>query len=158
MIKLKLPYAIQNSVMNYLNETERVLYGQEELHAFINLLSPSLKESVFFCIFSRLLDKNPNFLSERPIMIFIGNFDFCNILNIAKRLSIHMYDPEHKIIKQNDKAGHMYFISSGECTVIVKDQNFKKQNVRILKEGDYFGEVALMTRAKRTATVTANNY
>ena len=79
-------------------------------------------------------------------------------MNIAKRLSIHMYDPEHKIIKQNDKAGHMYFISSGECTVIVKDQNFKKQYVRILKEGDYFGEVALMTRAKRTATVTANNY
>jgi voltage-gated potassium channel len=43
----------------------------------------------------------------------------------------------------------MYFIASGEVEVVLP-----RQSVR-LHEGDFFGEVAVLGRVKRTATVIA---
>ena len=53
----------------------------------------------------------------------------------------------------------MYFISKGDCTVNLRDETGKEQlAVSLLVAGDHFGEIALIYRCKRTATIISRNY
>ncbi len=54
------------------------------------------------------------------------------------------------IIKEGSGGASFYVIEAGEATVTVKG-DFRAT----LKEGDYFGEVALLDEGERMATVTA---
>src|SRR5204863_8541445 len=48
-----------------------------------------------------------------------------------------------------DAAHSMYFIAAGEVEIALKDSNVR------LGAGHFFGEVAVLRRARRSATVTA---
>jgi CRP-like cAMP-binding protein len=54
----------------------------------------------------------------------------------------------------------LYYISTGDCIVNVVDQNAKvRENIRLLVEGDHFGEIALLyPGCTRTCTVISRNY
>ena len=54
----------------------------------------------------------------------------------------------------------LYFISTGDCIVNIVDQNNREiENIRLLVEGDHFGEIALLyPGCKRTCTVVSRNY
>jgi CRP-like cAMP-binding protein len=55
----------------------------------------------------------------------------------------------------------MYFIEKGDCVVKVKEKQ-KLRNadklVRKLEESDHFGEITMMYRERRSATVLTSNY
>jgi voltage-gated potassium channel len=53
------------------------------------------------------------------------------------------------IVAEGDRAGDFYYLLDGEARVEVGGET-----VRRLVAGDFFGEVALVTRSRRTATVT----
>jgi voltage-gated potassium channel len=55
------------------------------------------------------------------------------------------------IMRAGDAARSMYFIAAGEVEIEIRGQ---KEPVR-LGVGQFFGEVALLRRTRRTATVTA---
>jgi voltage-gated potassium channel len=55
------------------------------------------------------------------------------------------------IIRKGDEGDSMYFIASGEVEVVLPKRSVK------LREGEFFGEVAVLGRVKRTATVIARN-
>lgn len=53
----------------------------------------------------------------------------------------------------------MFYISKGDCTVNIRDENGKEQQaLSILVAGDHFGEISLIYRCKRTATIVSRNY
>ena len=55
----------------------------------------------------------------------------------------------------------MYFISKGEIHVLLKIERegvIKEEIYKILREGQFFGEVALLTKLKRSATLKAADY
>jgi voltage-gated potassium channel len=54
------------------------------------------------------------------------------------------------IMHKGDEADGMYFIADGDVEISVYAGNTKR-----LVEGDFFGEMALLSRGRRTATVTA---
>jgi len=54
-------------------------------------------------------------------------------------------------MRAGDAARSMYFIAAGEVEIEIKG---KKERIR-LGVGQFFGEVALLRRTRRTATVTA---
>jgi voltage-gated potassium channel len=51
------------------------------------------------------------------------------------------------VIRKGDEGDSMYFIASGEVEVVLPN------NSVILREGEFFGEIAVLGRVKRTATV-----
>jgi CRP-like cAMP-binding protein len=86
--------------------------------------------------------------------------DFFNHLNFAqldelicamKKTSIKKGS---QIIKQGDTGDAFYIIGSGEVSVHVK-KGFGAKKVAVLGDGDFFGEMALITDLPRTATVVA---
>lgn len=52
----------------------------------------------------------------------------------------------------------MYFIARGEFDIFVTDENQMERFTSTIKNGQYFGEVALIKDCKRTATVISKNY
>ena len=66
--------------------------------------------------------------------------------------------PEQMIIQQGEKANDFYFLAKGDCEVFVKDEKKRERFVKNLGSGSYFGEIALITQQRRSATVSTRNY
>jgi len=69
-----------------------------------------------------------------------------------------MSQPEEIKIQQGDETFEFYIIARGECECFVKDETRKEKFVNTLKVGKYFGEIALITGNRRTATIQTKNY
>ena len=52
----------------------------------------------------------------------------------------------------------MFFIGRGDCSVSIRDEKGHKEDSRILDEGEHFGEISLIYRCSRSATVVSRNY
>ena len=78
---------------------------------------------------------------------------------MIKDIIPYLKKPDDIIIEQDEEAFHFFFIAEGQCEVSMCDH---KKNVtiisKLLNQGDYFGEVALIFDCKRTATVKSTNY
>lgn len=90
-----------------------------------------------------------NLVAKVPIF---SELDKGTISEIARLLVVKRFTKNEVIIKKGDRGDAMYFILDGEVEV-----HINKNSVPIvLKQGDFFGEIALFKDVKRTATVKAN--
>jgi CPA1 family monovalent cation:H+ antiporter len=112
------------------------------------MISPSLRLEVLDHIFSKLLLKHKVFKNHEKVVKYL-----------TRKLETHIHLPEGYIIQQGDDAEFMYFIAKGNCKVYVKDHYEEEQEVETtIDPGDFFGEIALLSKGKRTATVKSENY
>ena len=147
MKNLNLPEKLQTKVTGYLTYTQNLLDSQNELKAFLDVISPSLREEVIQHIFAETLRSNSIF-----------NFDESLIQFLTKKLKTQVHMPEDEIITQGEDGDSLYIISKGEWVVYVRDHNSVTEYTNELFPGDVFGEIALLLNWKRTATVRTNNY
>lgn len=78
-----------------------------------------------------------------------AKLDASRIASIAGLLKPQIVPPNSVIVRRDDQAEAMFFIMEGEVEVEVQPRPVR------LKQGDFFGEVALLRNLRRTATVTA---
>lgn len=55
----------------------------------------------------------------------------------------------------------MYIIAKGECTVTVLDEENRElddSHRKIIRSGEYFGEISLIYKCRRTCTVVSRKY
>lgn len=135
MKNLKIPLALQEEIKDYFTFTQNTQDHQRELKIFMETLSPSLRQKVISSIFKEVLEMNPIFNKHgTAINQILGSLETCLFL------------PENKIITQNQEANDMYFIAHGECDITVLTEKQKEIHVSTIKEGDYFGEVAIIKK------------
>lgn len=70
---------------------------------------------------------------------------------LARRLTVESYEPGESIIKQGASGSSAYFILTGRCEV--RRGAGKGKRVAWLGPGDFFGELAIVSPAPRSATV-----
>lgn len=75
-------------------------------------------------------------------------------LRIADAITTVEFNAGDRIITQGDVGDGMYFIEAGEVQVSVNSAKGEVP-VKILRYGDYFGELALINKTPRKANVTA---
>ena len=80
-----------------------------------------------------------------------AELDATEISDVMELLRAQVVEAGEVIMRAGDSARSMYFIASGEVEIEIRH---KKERVR-LGVGQFFGEVALLRRTRRTATVTA---
>ena len=72
-----------------------------------------------------------------------------DIAHIMQLLRAQIVEPGAIIVRRGDPAHSMYFIAGGEIEIALQDKTVR------LGVGHFFGEVAVLRRARRSATVTA---
>jgi len=78
-----------------------------------------------------------------------ADLDAQGIGEIHRALSARTIHPGEIVVRRGDIARSMYFIASGEVVIELDDE------MVVLGEGQFFGEMALLHHAKRAATVRA---
>ena len=79
-----------------------------------------------------------------------STLDAATIAKLVGMLKARKFAAGNVIIHKGDAADAMFFISDGEVEISVNERT------RVLQDGDFFGEMALLSRGRRTATVTAH--
>ncbi len=76
--------------------------------------------------------------------------------SLAQRLVYAPFMPGETITRQGAIANWLYIITSGEAEVFL-ETGLQRTKVNTLTAGDFFGEMALLTGAPRSATVVASS-
>jgi voltage-gated potassium channel len=78
-----------------------------------------------------------------------STLDAAAISELASMLKARKLPRDAVIIRKGDEAESMFFIANGEVEVVLPDRSVH------LHQGDFFGEMAVLGRTKRNATVIA---
>ncbi|XP_061826855.1 hyperpolarization activated cyclic nucleotide-gated potassium channel 5 isoform X2 [Nerophis lumbriciformis] len=137
MTFMKLPPELQLRITNYY----QARYGgkwfdeQEVMHT----VSSALKEQLLTVMCSRLLRNMPLFRSQDE-----------NFLNsVIHELEYELYQEGDVIVREGAPGDRMFFIDHGQ--VLEENDSFRRE----LCDGDFFGEVCVLSRGKHLATVKA---
>jgi ATP-binding cassette, subfamily B, bacterial len=84
---------------------------------------------------------------------FFENLDEALLPTLAERFSKEHGDEGQTIFREGDPGDKMYFVDRGEVEVVITDPAGGERRVAVLRDGDYFGEIALLENVPRTATV-----
>jgi cAMP-dependent protein kinase regulator len=92
-----------------------------------------------------------NLLINMPMFKSLNNYER---LNVADALVSREFKDGDAIIRQGEQAKCMYFIETGHVRIVIELDGETKE-IKSLTKGDYFGELALLTKKPRSATVYA---
>lgn len=77
------------------------------------------------------------------------------LTEVLGRLRHHEFPAGRVVVKEGDPGESLFVLSEGRVRVTTRDPRGKSVELAELKEGDFFGEVALLTGKPRTATITS---
>lgn len=89
-------------------------------------------------------------LDNIPLFSALGAEDLEAIANQAVTKT---FPKGNIVINEGDRTDSLYVILSGKVKVFLTDENHKEVIVDIQRSGDYFGELALLDEAPRSASV-----
>ena len=77
------------------------------------------------------------------------------IEQIIVRLKPEVYPPSHYVIREGEIGNEMYFVKSGQLEAFSEETG---QVYSVMKDGAFFGEIALLNEVRRTASVKTLTY
>ncbi|MEQ2251022.1 Potassium/sodium hyperpolarization-activated cyclic nucleotide-gated channel 4 [Ilyodon furcidens] len=137
----KLPADMRQRIHDYYEHRYQGKMFDEE--SILEELNEPLREEIINFNCRKLVASMPLFANADP------NF----VTSMLTKLRFEVFQPGDYIIREGTIGKKMYFIQHGVVTVITKSSKDTK-----LMDGSYFGEICLLTRGRRTASVRADNY
>jgi Cyclic nucleotide-binding domain/Ion channel len=139
-----IPPPLQQRVYDYYTYLWENRLGYDE-SAVLSELPPTLRTEVSLLLKRDFIEKVP----------FLKGASYELIRELALELRPVVYTPGDFIVHAGEIGRHMYFISHGTVEVIAADA---KTVYGTLRDGDFFGEIALLYSQPRTASVRALDY
>jgi len=93
-----------------------------------------------------------DFIESLPILKSLESYERTNVCDALNSKS---YADGAEIISEGDKADCMFFIEEGEVRVMRTGGNGDNREVNRLNKGKYFGELGLLSKKTRAASVFA---
>jgi ATP-binding cassette subfamily B protein len=100
----------------------------------------------------RFRDVGASRLQQIPIL---ANLDYQLLAALAKRLDLERFSAGEVIITEGDIGDKLYLIHKGQVQVLGSELAGGQRLLAVLREGDYFGEMALLYDMPRSATIRA---
>jgi CRP-like cAMP-binding protein len=91
-------------------------------------------------------------LAKSPLL---GALSEAERLDVVRGLRLLTYEPGDIILTEGEPGGTLYLLTTGAVKVFVRNPASRNIEVRVLREGDFFGEVSILSGRPRTATITA---
>lgn len=86
-------------------------------------------------------------------------YDMVFVSTINGLMSTLFTSPEEVVVKQGQSERLLFFIIQGDCSVNMVDHQQKEHiATKLLVDGNHFGEIGLIYKTERTATVISRNY
>ena len=139
-----LPAGLQNKIRDYYAYLWQKRMGHSESE-FLEGLPKSLREEVERHLKRKILDKIPLFKGA----------DDAFLDAIAFRLKPVLATPGDYIIREGEEGNEMYIVIKGK---LQGHTEAHPDNTFTLREGTFFGEIALIQKEPRTATIVAASY
>nr|XP_028562005.1 potassium/sodium hyperpolarization-activated cyclic nucleotide-gated channel 4 isoform X1 [Podarcis muralis] len=137
----KLPAEMRQRIHDYYEHRYQGKMFDEE--SILGELSEPLREEIINFNCRKLVASMPLFANADP------NF----VTSMLTKLRFEVFQPGDYIIREGTIGKKMYFIQHGVVSVLTKGNKETK-----LADGSYFGEICLLTRGRRTASVRADTY
>mmetsp|Transcript_26892 Transcript_26892/g.78628 ORF Transcript_26892/g.78628 Transcript_26892/m.78628 type:complete len:1208 (-) Transcript_26892:109-3732(-) len=83
------------------------------------------------------------------------------INTVSRKLRPVSCVPEESVIREGQVSSGLYLVMEGECNCLVRDADNNKKLVKVVKPGDYFGELSLLDQQSQkpaSADVVAATY
>ncbi|XP_054724920.1 potassium/sodium hyperpolarization-activated cyclic nucleotide-gated channel 2-like [Uloborus diversus] len=138
----KLPRQLRHRITTYFEHRYQGKFFDEE--EILNELSERLREDVI----------NYNCRSLVASVPFFANADQNFVNDVVTKLKYEVVQPGDVIIKEGTLGTKMYFIQEGIVDIVMSNGDVATS----LSDGSYFGEICLLTNAKRVASVRAETY
>ena len=118
---------------------------------FLGLIMMALPVGIIATAFSEQIHRRDFIVTWGMIarVPLFAELDAGEIADIMQLLRAQLAEPGEVIVREGDPAHSMYFIAAGEVEVALKKGKLR------LGVGQFFGEVAVLRRARRSATATA---
>uniref|UniRef100_A0A8B9R6G7 Potassium/sodium hyperpolarization-activated cyclic nucleotide-gated channel 3-like n=1 Tax=Astyanax mexicanus TaxID=7994 RepID=A0A8B9R6G7_ASTMX len=137
----KLPADMRQRIHDYYEHRYQGKMFDEE--SILGELNEPLREEIISFNCRKLVATMPLFANADP------NF----VTSMLTKLRFEVFQPGDYIIREGTVGKKMYFIQHGVLTVLTKGSKETK-----ISDGSYFGEICLLTRGRRTASVRAETY
>jgi ATP-binding cassette, subfamily B, bacterial len=92
----------------------------------------------------------PERLKDFPIL---SQLDDDILAELPQQFVTEQYPARRTVIVQGDPGNKFYIIVRGIVDVLVRHEDGKEDRIAVLRDGDYFGEIALLKDVPRTATL-----
>src|SRR5262245_19409480 len=90
----------------------------------------------------------------RQIPLFAG-LPTARLKLIAYTAEVVEFAPGESIVRQGDPADAVYILTEGEAEVLIRDQDGHEIMLTTMGRNSLFGDVAVISKGRRTATVRA---
>jgi tetratricopeptide (TPR) repeat protein len=90
--------------------------------------------------------------------LLFGELTELEYLKLIDLMEIRTFQPGEIVVREGNPGDSMFIICNGDVSVVTKDKSGKDVQLADLSEGDFFGEVSLLTGRPRTATIYAISY
>lgn len=81
-----------------------------------------------------------------------GELDEATLLDLAKQISVRSYDKNESIFHFGDEGDSLYVVAEGLLKIFVPSEEGDEMVLATLREGDSFGELAVIDREPRSAS------
>uniref|UniRef100_A0A8D0GZ19 Hyperpolarization activated cyclic nucleotide gated potassium and sodium channel 2 n=1 Tax=Sphenodon punctatus TaxID=8508 RepID=A0A8D0GZ19_SPHPU len=137
----KLPADFRQKLHDYYEHRYQGKMFDED--SILEELNEPLREEIVNFNCRKLVASMPLFANADP------NF----VTAMLTKIKFEVFQPGDYIIREGTIGKKMYFIQHGVVSVLTKGNKEMK-----LSDGSYFGEICLLTRGRRTASVRADTY
>ncbi|XP_041083021.1 potassium/sodium hyperpolarization-activated cyclic nucleotide-gated channel 1-like [Polyodon spathula] len=137
----KLPADMRQKIHDYYEHRYQGKMFDED--SILGELSDPLREEIINFNCRKLVASMPLFANADP------NF----VTSMLTKLHFEVFQPTDYVVREGTVGKKMYFIQHGVVSVLTRGNKETK-----LSDGSYFGEICLLTRGRRTASVRADTY
>jgi CRP-like cAMP-binding protein len=149
MRQMKLPEDIQDNVLKYMFHIQNSPDLHQDLETFFDILNDPLRKQILYHLHQSLMKKVKLFKNCSSVE---QCFFIC-------RLKPVLFLPKDRVLSEGERGDNMYFLNKGSLSVSIREIDSKKQlHISCLQESSIFGEIALLTKLKRTATIVSDDY
>jgi cyclic nucleotide-binding protein len=96
----------------------------------------------------------PTAAAVAPSPLF-GDFSGMELVAVMRGLHLLSFDPGDIVITEGEPGDSLFVLTTGTVKAFVKNPAGRHIQVREMSEGEFFGEISILTGKPRTATVTA---